>query len=202
MRHRIAYRYVSAVPFVQTFYRQRSSTKSFHTLVNGCMKMLLFVLCTFLLLGCSPVTGLYVVNFADGWRNFEQDGVHIEVIPEKPRLGYLKLKPNHLAVFTAEQDSRIVPTGKARWKLDRDTLSIKFKSKSAVIDGKRFPKSYEVKRYWFTYMYTDSSKNSRALIPLDGGKTYHAYPRNYRHWYRLRFYSFSPSRFKFLYVVF
>lgn len=139
------------------------------------MKLLAFVCCVLLFVGCSPVTGLYIVNFADGWRNFERDGIHYEVIPEQPRNGYLKLKYNHQAVFTAQQDAQIVDAGKARWKLHRDTLSIIFKTKSVVIDGKRFPKSRNVKRYWFTYINTDSSKSSRILVPLDGGKTYYAY---------------------------
>jgi hypothetical protein len=138
------------------------------------MKLPAFLLCSLLMVGCSPVTGLYIVNFADGWRNYERDGIRYEVIPEKPRMGYLRLKPSHQAVFTAVQDSTIVPAGKARWKLYRDTLSIIFKTRSVVIDGKRFPKSQSVNRYWFTYMSTDSSKSSRILVPLDGGKTYYA----------------------------
>jgi hypothetical protein len=139
-----------------------------------CMKLIPFLLCSLLIVGCSPLTGLYSVNFADGWRNFEKDGVHIEVIPEQPRIGYLRLTHSHQAVFSAEQDSRIVRNAKGRWKLDRDTLSIIFKSRSRVIDGKRFPKSQSITRYWFTYLYTDSSKNSRIVVPLDGSKTYHA----------------------------
>lgn len=145
------------------------------------MRNIIFILSILVLLtgifSCSfMATGVYMTNLAEGWRNYTDDqGNHIEVIPQIPNYQYFNLKWNGKVKWFHYENNKKIFNGIQHWEMKADTVIIKYHSPRMHIDTVLFKrKSYEDK-YWFSYMYTDSSRASRFLKKCFGdGKVFYA----------------------------
>lgn len=110
------------------------------------------------------VTGIYGTNLAEGWRNYtDEQGNHIEVVPQTPNYQYFELKWNGKVKWFKYEDGIRKPNGTQRWKMKADTLIFKYHSKRIHIDTILFKRINYEDKYWFSYMSTNSSRDSRFL---------------------------------------
>lgn len=117
------------------------------------------------------VTGIYGVNLAEGWKNYtDEQGNHYEVIPEIPRYQYFELKWNGKVKWFHYDDGIKKYNGMQHWKMKEDTVIIYFHSKRMWIDTVLFKKTNYKDKYWFSYMNTDSSSDSRFLKKCFGDR--------------------------------
>lgn len=132
--------------------------------------LLIFVLSFFS--SCNfKITGVYYTNLAEGWRNFtDNQGNHIEVIPETPRYQYFKITWNKKVKWFYYENEIKKNIGTQHWKMKRDTLFMKYHSKRMRIDTFLFKGTNYIDKYCFNYMYTDSSRNSRFLKKCFGDR--------------------------------
>jgi hypothetical protein len=129
------------------------------------ISLLLFI--TSVITSCNyRVVGEYYRNTAEGWRNFtDEQGNHIEVIPQSPNYVYFKICWNHkVQSFYYRDGKRINSSTQQHWKIKGDTLTIIAHSKRQKVNGTLFKKVKYTDRYYFGYVYPGKeNRNSRYL---------------------------------------
>ena len=125
---------------------------------------------------CSfKAVGIYGTNLAEGWRNYtDNEGNNVEVIPEIPRYQYFQLKWNGKVKWFYYEDGIKKQNGTQHWKMKADTVTFKYHSQRIHIDTVLFKRVNYADKYLFSYMSTDSRRDSRFLKKCFGnGKVYY-----------------------------
>lgn len=140
------------------------------------LKIFLLIFIVAINSSCSfKATGVYGTNLAEGWRNYIDDqGNHIEVIPEIPRYQYFNMKWNGKVKCFYYEDGIKKQNGTQHWKMKADTVIFKYHSHRMHIDTVLFKRINYEDKYWFSYISTDSSRDSRFLKKCFGnGKVFY-----------------------------
>ena len=145
--------------------------------MKNLLKIFLLIFTVAFTSSCNlKITGIYGANLAEGWRNYTDDqGNHIEVIPQILNYQYFELKWNGKMKWFKYEDGVRKPNGTQHWNMKADTVMVKYHSRRMHIDTVLFKRKNYEEKYLFSYMSTDSSRDSRFLKKCFGnGKVFYA----------------------------